>query len=247
MSKTTCYEYRCEATSLEGFIQQIAVAYVVNGKYFFYVTGVVPKRLSWQEHDKRMIKKYGCAMSPWSRCRRRKKPGPNGVRFANCHYIRFRNFWVLLCQEGHHQFFNLHCSRDEYGKQVKRQFRDVREESLRFGGYSIGYSRGRLNVRLSKNARAELREMFMQQALLPREHIEWEFRNFPFVAWGGVIRQCFAILKAVNGKRKAAGLCEVSEKCVVRRRVSIKPFEKTEAMLALEPIVAAQHDYAVAA
>jgi hypothetical protein len=34
-------EYRCEATSVAGFIQQLAVAYVGRG-YFFYVAGVIP-------------------------------------------------------------------------------------------------------------------------------------------------------------------------------------------------------------
>ena len=35
--------YRCEATSLAGFVQQIAVSYVANG-YYFYVLGRVPDR-----------------------------------------------------------------------------------------------------------------------------------------------------------------------------------------------------------
>ena len=34
-------EYRCVATSLEGFIQQLAVSYVGKG-YFYYATGRVP-------------------------------------------------------------------------------------------------------------------------------------------------------------------------------------------------------------
>ena len=33
--------YRCVATSAVGFLQQLAVAYVANG-YWFYVTGRVP-------------------------------------------------------------------------------------------------------------------------------------------------------------------------------------------------------------
>jgi hypothetical protein len=37
--------YRCEATSVAGFVQQLAVAYVRNG-YWFYVQGTIPKRKS---------------------------------------------------------------------------------------------------------------------------------------------------------------------------------------------------------
>ncbi len=33
--------YRCRATSLEGFIQQLAVSYVARG-YWFYVKGWIP-------------------------------------------------------------------------------------------------------------------------------------------------------------------------------------------------------------
>ena len=33
--------YRCEATTLEGFVQQLAVGYVSRG-YWFYVTGFIP-------------------------------------------------------------------------------------------------------------------------------------------------------------------------------------------------------------
>ena len=33
--------YRCVAASVAGFVQQLAVAYVANG-YWFYVTGRVP-------------------------------------------------------------------------------------------------------------------------------------------------------------------------------------------------------------
>jgi len=35
-------KYRCEATSVTGFIQQLAVGYVRHG-YFFYVVGQVPE------------------------------------------------------------------------------------------------------------------------------------------------------------------------------------------------------------
>ena len=36
-------QYRSEATSVEGFVQQIACCYLRHG-YWFYVTGVVPER-----------------------------------------------------------------------------------------------------------------------------------------------------------------------------------------------------------
>ena len=35
-------QYRCKAVSVEGFIQQLAVAYVSRG-YLFYVSGKIPE------------------------------------------------------------------------------------------------------------------------------------------------------------------------------------------------------------
>jgi len=32
--------YRCEATTIEGFVQQLAVSYIANG-YWFCVTGLI--------------------------------------------------------------------------------------------------------------------------------------------------------------------------------------------------------------
>ena len=69
--------YKWEATSLEGFIQQLAVAYIAR-RYFFYVSGCVPGRLSTPEHDRRMVKKFDVARSKWSRYRRTKRTGPDG-------------------------------------------------------------------------------------------------------------------------------------------------------------------------
>ena len=60
--------YKWEATTLEGFIQQLAVAYVAR-RYFFYVSGLVPPRLSWEEQDQRLLAKFDVARSKWSRYR----------------------------------------------------------------------------------------------------------------------------------------------------------------------------------
>ena len=50
-------KYRCEATSVAGFVQQLAVAYVGRG-YFFYVTGELPERKDPRAVDRRIIEKY---------------------------------------------------------------------------------------------------------------------------------------------------------------------------------------------
>src|SRR5687767_10846672 len=63
--------YRCEATTLDGFIQQLAVGYVSRG-YVFYVCGWVPERKEPRDVDRRLIAKYGISISKWTRARRKR-------------------------------------------------------------------------------------------------------------------------------------------------------------------------------
>src|SRR5207244_9502130 len=110
--------YRCEATSLAGFVQQIAVSYVANG-YYFYVLGRVPERKDPRAVDAKLVARYGIDCSKYVRARR-KLAGQ-----ANLHYIRFRQVFVLMATHGEHRFFA-----DEAG-----QVRDVRRAPLRVDGY----------------------------------------------------------------------------------------------------------------
>jgi hypothetical protein len=50
-------QYRCEATSVAGFIQQLAVGYLARG-YLFYVTGRVPEGKDPKRLDEKLITKY---------------------------------------------------------------------------------------------------------------------------------------------------------------------------------------------
>jgi len=78
-------EYRCVATSLEGFVQQLASNILPHG-YWFYVTGVVPAAKDPAAVDQKLMEKYGVAISRQQRARR-KLAGQ-----ANLHYIRFDRF-----------------------------------------------------------------------------------------------------------------------------------------------------------
>jgi hypothetical protein len=90
--------YHWEATSLEGFIQQLAVGYVSRG-YVFYVTGFIPLGKDPLAIDEKLVCRYGIAISKWARARR-KQEGQ-----ANLQYLRFRQFFVLLATPGKHRFF----------------------------------------------------------------------------------------------------------------------------------------------
>src|SRR5262245_15327111 len=78
-------ENRYAAATLEGFIQQLAVAYVKNG-YYFYVTGRVPDGKDPVAIDRKLIDRYGAGISKWARARRKR------AGLANIQYLRFERF-----------------------------------------------------------------------------------------------------------------------------------------------------------
>ena len=47
-------EYRYEATSVAGFVQQLAIAYINHG-YWFYVTRTIPERKDLAKTDRKII------------------------------------------------------------------------------------------------------------------------------------------------------------------------------------------------
>src|SRR5262245_36676615 len=116
--------YRCEATSVEGFVQQLAVAYVQHG-HWFYVTGTLPEHKDPRALDEKLEARYGLTTSKWARARAKAR------RQASVRYIRHGRFFVLVSTKGQHEFF-----------QRERGICDVRRHPIRYGGYSISYRRG---------------------------------------------------------------------------------------------------------
>jgi len=219
--------YKWNATTLEGFIQQLAVAYVARG-YYFYVTGRVPERLSALEHDRRLIAKFDVAKSKWSRYRRKLRYGPDGRPLANVQYLRHRDFWVLLATAGHHRFFIEHEAHSDSRPQIHRQFLDVRETPITYGGYSVSW-RDRTSVRISPRAYSDLKAHFLHLAVKESKNsLEREFDHAPFEPYGGVTRQMFAILRAVNRARRTAGLPLVPRLAIRVKRQVVKPFDERE-------------------
>jgi hypothetical protein len=220
-----CPNYKWEATTLEGLIQQIAVAYIAR-RYFFYVSGLVPQRLSQPAHELRLLVKFDLARSKWSRFRRNKRTVPDGRPLANVQYVRYRDFWVLLATAGYHRFFQEHLQFTTGGIATIRQYKDVRETPIVFGGYSLSHN-GKASVRISRPAYRELKGHFLTLATAHRstERLEREFNRSPFEPYGGVTRQMFAVLRAVNRARRTAGLLPVPNDCVRVKRKAVRPFE----------------------
>lgn len=82
-------EYRHEATSVEGFVQQIACCYLPHG-FWWYVAGRIPTTKDPVVVDRKLMERYGVLLSKRMRARRKE------LGLANVHYLRYERFFVLL-------------------------------------------------------------------------------------------------------------------------------------------------------
>jgi hypothetical protein len=202
-------DYCCEALTVEGFVQQLAVGYVSRG-YFFYVLGAIPEKKDPRQTDEKLIRNYEIARSKWSRARL-KRAGA-----ANVQYLRFRRSFALLATHGRHRFFD----------EERAALRDVREVPIRFSGYSIGYRGDGVAVKIADDVYSELKAWFLENAVhRSAVALADEFRAIRYEPYGGVKKQIFALLRAVNEKRSAAGFEPVPASCLRLKRRSVRPFE----------------------
>jgi hypothetical protein len=201
-------EYRCEATSVAGFVQQLAVAYVGRG-YFFYVIGEIPERKDPRVVDSRLIAKYGIAIGKTARARRK------AAGHANIQYLRYRRTFVILATPGKHAFF------DREGSLV----RDAREVPIKFAGYAISYRSGHPHVRIEHDRYLELKAYLADIAVhRTTEGLELEFRRLPFEPYAPVRGQIHCIFREVNRRRQLAQHTPISSSCIRTRRRVMKPF-----------------------
>ena len=206
--------YRCVAASVAGFVQQLAVAYVANG-YWFYVSGRVPDPKDPASVDRKILTRYGIEVSKWTRARR-KKTGQ-----ARVQYLRYGRRFVILATHGEHPFFT------EEGKQV----RDIRRHPIHFMGYALGCRKGRdgktwhPSVRIERELCRELKARFAAMAVQRSvEDLCRELGRIDYEAYAPVRDQLRGILRIVNRRRKAAGLELVPRSALWLRRIPVKPF-----------------------
>lgn len=206
--------YQYVATSVAGFVQQLTVQYIRHG-YFFYVAGHVPPGRLPEDIDAKLIAQYDVAKSRWQRARRKAKGG------GNVHYLRYASFWVLVANAGEHLFFKREAS----------VIRDVRREPIAFAGYSIGYRRSvngtyHASVRIHQNEYRWLKSYMCDLAkrATVKEMAE-EFRRLRFEPYAPVVRQLFAVLRAVNRTRQTAGLRPLHNDVIQTNRQVVRPFE----------------------
>ena len=209
-------EYRCEAATVAGFVQQLACCYIRHG-YHHYVVGVIPLSKDPRKVDARMVDRYHLEVSKYVRARRKR------AGLANAQYIRYREFFVLCATgpKGGHEFFESHAA---------KQVREIKREPISFAGYSIGYHRGadrrwHVSVRIHPDRYRELKAYLLELSTRrPIDQLEKELGGFDYVPYAPIRRQYLAIWRAVNRERKTAAMPRVSRDCLPMKRKIVRPF-----------------------
>lgn len=204
--------YRCVAVSVEGFVQQLAVAYVQHG-HWFYVMGEIPPHKEPRAVDAKLVERYGLNISKWSRARAK------ALGRASVQYLRHGHFFVLIATYGDHPL-------------VERESNllDIRKHPIRFSGYSISYRRGvdrrwHASVRIAPDEYLRLKAYFVNLSTHRSvENLIQEFRCIKFEPYAPIRRQLFNILREVNRQRKLRGFELVPLGAIRLKRRIVKPF-----------------------
>ena len=220
MSAQRTTPYRFEASTIEGFVQQVAVQYVARG-YWFYVSGIVPEGKDPQAVAEKLIAKYGIGVSKFVRARR-KLTGA-----ANLQLILFGRIFLVLATHGEHVFF----------EEEQSKIRDCREAPIKFASYSIGFRGGHVQVRIEREAEKDLKAFFKDRALWSKDTLTRLFSQLPFEPYAPVRRQFLVMLNQVNRLRKTAGLERIETSCLRLSRKPCRPFEQTSSTSNLSTVV----------
>lgn len=221
------FAYRSETACPEGFVQHVACNLLPHG-YVFFVSGWVPGRKDPASVDRKILAKYGIAVSPQTR-HRRKLAG-----LANLHYLRCGQQFLILATHGRHEFFA-----DEAG-----QVRDARKVPISFRGYSIrvvpgGHLRNtspeelpavdpkqRVRVQVGREAFRGIQAEFLNGAASwSVEEFGRRFYSLPFEPYAPVRQQLLNLLRRVNQRRAEARLDKIPPTVIRYRRKIVKPFD----------------------
>lgn len=223
-------EYRCVATSVTGFVQQLVSCYLPHG-YWFYVSGFVPAGKDPARVDEKLMWKYGIGLSRTSRARRK------AVGIANVHYLRYQRRFVLLATHGFHPFYD-----DE-----EQNIRDARRIPIKFDGYSISVTQGgflrkpkggglavrdpkwRVRVRIEAELYKGLKAYFEDIALYRSvSQLARELSDLPFEPYAPVRQQLLNLIRYINRRRETASLEPVGFSALRYRRRIVRPFGTVE-------------------
>ncbi len=219
--------YRCEATSLKGFVQQVAVVYLTKG-YRWFVQGRIPEGKDKKQIDTKIVNKYRIDIAETTRWRRKK------LGIANVQYLRFGRDYVLLATKGRHRFYD-----EESGSIRCLSQSEVESPTpIRIGNYSISRRREgrtkkgrseakyRSHVQIDWEHYKELKAMFdgLSCQRSATELVQL-FYELPFEPYAPVRRQVAGLRALVNRNRRRRGLSLIPKESFPMKSYSVPVYE----------------------
>ena len=198
--------YPCVAASPQAFIDQLAYAYIVHG-YRFYVTGVVPGRLTPHELDDRLIGKFGLDIS------RDRRSSHRAAGDGSIHYLRYDRFWVLISTPAING--NPFFTENTEPKTGEHLWHDVWTRAIMFHGYAIRAPAGKLLIKVERHEFKRLKNELLELAkVVPVERLTTILKQrFRYEQYPGVQEQLYHLVKCLNQrlKRSRLGRIEFSQ------------------------------------
>lgn len=194
-------DYRYLIKSKTALAQYLACNLLPKG-YHFYVASWIPEGKDPLTVDAKLILSYHTHV-PKEKAYRRRKAGLSTVKYVRCGRLA-----LLLATKGDSPFFQ------------REAWKDVRDNPICFGGYSVGVNRqsGKVSVRLHREAQNELKRFILEWAC-KRDLAWWEawVKAFPFLPFAGVRDNLFALIRFLNENRKSFRLPPVEWRECVRK------------------------------
>lgn len=205
--------YRCEATSVTGFIQQLACVYLRSG-YVRAACGILPEGKDAASFDRKQIERYELdettARMRWQRRR---------AGLARVQYLRHDRVFAILATDGEHDLFE---------REEGRIARDLRKRPLLAFGYSLRMGSGHVQVRIADIEYHAFAAEVLHLARRERtpDKIAGLFRRLPYESYAPIRGQLFGLLATVNRERTRAGVALVPADAVRKHRRIVRPFER---------------------
>jgi hypothetical protein len=202
--------YQYEATTVEGFVQQLAVRYLPSG-YRYYVSGIVREGKDLLDVDAKILGKYNIDINKWE-CYQRKRSG-----WPNLQYLRYRRRFLILCTGPvcDHPFFS-----------TEGEIRDIERIPIRFSGYELTYRGRKVWVRIEREDLRGIRAYFLSVATKRRvTDLVAEIQALPYQPYRSVKFQLYRLVGEINRLRVTSGLLPVPKTAVPARRTILRPFD----------------------
>ena len=172
------------------FLRKIAIDYVRYG-YVRYIVRSIPQGKDLEAIDRKLALAYDITSNRQIRMRRRRKG------LANLAYIRYRQMFVILATEGVHPEFD------------RRNWKDIRQEPLRYSCYTVGLVGKKVSIRLNLKSFSAVSKATLKMALGHPQKVAAFIDKVFILPFNGVAKQRDKLVEKVNKKRRRHRLSKI--------------------------------------